>query len=68
MFVKALIIVDTCPTYLLCSISVPPVVLERASLKQNAKALFTKLIALESTGILSAATVTSFSIFNSFSR
>ena len=35
--------VDTCPQKLLCSISLPIVVLKRASSKQIEKALFTNL-------------------------
>ena len=52
--------IETCPRYLLCSISDPPVVDNLATLKQFAKALLTNLTALASTRTLLAATATSF--------
>ena len=55
LLVNILIINKTCPTYIFCSMSQPPVVASLTSLKQYAKALFTSLIAsssikLQSTG------------------
>ena len=50
-------VVDICPTYPICSQSDPPVVNNRASLKQNEKPLFTIFIALLLKTVLSASRI-----------
>ena len=54
LLVRTLIIVETLPTYLLCSESDPPVVANRNTLKQYANPISTNLIT-SATGLLPSA-------------